>query len=65
MHDPAGELDPVRRATGALLEAKNTGFDVLIVDTAGRLHIDDALMAELEAIKAAVDPSTSSTSPTR
>ncbi len=57
VHDPAGELDPVRRATGALLEAKNTGFDVLIVDTAGRLHIDDALMAELEAIKAAVDPS--------
>jgi signal recognition particle subunit SRP54 len=57
VHDPAGEMDAVRRATGALVEAKNTGFDVLIVDTAGRLHIDDALMAELEAIKAAVDPS--------
>src|SRR6186713_2626853 len=37
VHDPAGETDPVRRATGALLEAKNTGFDVVIVDTAGRL----------------------------
>ena len=57
VHDPAGEMDPLRRATGALLEAKNTGFDVLIVDTAGRLHIDDALMLELEAIKAAVNPS--------
>jgi signal recognition particle subunit SRP54 len=57
VYDPAGEMDPVRRASGALLEAKNTGFDVLIVDTAGRLHIDDALMTELEAIKAAVDPS--------
>jgi len=57
VHDPAGEMDPVRRAAGALAEAKNTGFDVLIVDTAGRLHIDDALMAELEAIKSAVDPS--------
>ena len=57
VHDPAGEMDPVRRAAGALVEAKNTGFDVLIVDTAGRLHIDDALMVELEAIKAAVDPS--------
>ncbi len=57
VYDPAGEMDPVRRAAGALVEAKNTGFDVVIVDTAGRLHIDDALMAELEAVKAAVDPS--------
>src|SRR3954447_2685310 len=56
-HDPAGELDPVARAKGALAEARNAGFDVLIVDTAGRLHVDDALMTELEAIKAAVEPS--------
>jgi signal recognition particle subunit SRP54 len=55
VHDPA-EMDPVARATGALTEARNTGFDVLIVDTAGRLHIDDALMVELEGIKAALDP---------
>ena len=55
-HDPAGELDPVRRASGALAEAKNSGFDVVIVDTAGRLHIDDELMDELQAIKAAVAP---------
>jgi signal recognition particle subunit SRP54 len=57
VHDPAGEMDPVARAKGALVEARNSGFDVLIVDTAGRLHIDDALMTELEAIKAAVEPS--------
>ena len=56
VHDPAGEKDPVRRATGALTEAKNAGFDTVIVDTAGRLHIDDELMEELQAIKAAVQP---------
>jgi len=56
VHDPAGDMDPVRRATGALAEAKNAGFDVVIVDTAGRLHIDDELMEELTEIKAAVDP---------
>jgi signal recognition particle subunit SRP54 len=56
VHDPAGELDPVVRAKGAVVEARNLGFDVVIVDTAGRLHIDDTLMTELEAIKAAVEP---------
>jgi signal recognition particle subunit SRP54 len=49
-------MDPVKRAAGALTEAKNSGFDVVIVDTAGRLHIDDELMDELQAIKAAVKP---------
>ncbi len=56
VYDPVGEMDPVRRATGALAEARNTGFDVVMVDTAGRLHIDDDLMQELRAIRAAVDP---------
>jgi signal recognition particle subunit SRP54 len=56
VHEPAGEMDPVRRAAGAVAEAKNRGFDVVIVDTAGRLHIDDELMDELQAIKAAVQP---------
>ena len=55
--DPAGQMDPVRRAGDALVEARNLGFDVVIVDTAGRLHIDDELMNELQAIKAAVSPS--------
>src|SRR5918995_3775864 len=56
VHDPAGEMDPVKRAAGALAEAKNGGFDVVIVDTAGRLDIDDEVMDELRAIKAAVKP---------
>jgi signal recognition particle subunit SRP54 len=56
VHDPAGELDPVVRAKGALEATRNLGFDTLIVDTAGRLHIDDELMTELSAIKAAVEP---------
>jgi signal recognition particle subunit SRP54 len=50
-------MDPVERATGAMAEARNLGFDTVIVDTAGRLHIDDELMDELQAIKVAVDPS--------
>jgi len=56
VHDPAGEMDPVVRAAGALAATKQLGFDTLIVDTAGRLHIDDELMAELEAIAGAVNP---------
>jgi signal recognition particle subunit SRP54 len=50
-------MDPVARATGALTEARSKGFDTIIVDTAGRLHIDDDLMDELQAIKDAVRPS--------
>jgi len=50
-------MDPVARASGALAEAKAKGFDTVIVDTAGRLHIDDDLMDELQAIKNAVQPS--------
>jgi signal recognition particle subunit SRP54 len=57
VHDPAGQMDPVARAKGALVEAAHLGFDVVIVDTAGRLHIDDDLMTELVAIKAVTDPS--------
>src|SRR5439155_310851 len=50
-------IDRVRdRARGAVAEAATLGFDVVIVDTAGRLHIDDELMGELAAIKDATDP---------
>ncbi len=56
VHDPAGEMDPVARAATAVTSARNTGHDVVIVDTAGRLHIDDELMRELVAIKRAVEP---------
>ncbi|HEY7170655.1 MAG TPA: signal recognition particle protein [Vicinamibacterales bacterium] len=57
VHDPAGQLDPVARARGAVAEAANLGFDFVIVDSAGRLHIDDDLMSELVAIKDATEPS--------
>src|ERR671936_1028950 len=57
VHDPAGQMDPVARAKGAVAEAANLGFDAVIVDTAGRLHIDDELMNELVAIQQATDPS--------
>ncbi|HEY7443372.1 MAG TPA: signal recognition particle protein [Vicinamibacterales bacterium] len=56
VHDPKDERDPVKRAAGALSEARHLGFDIVIVDTAGRLHIDDDLMGELEAINANVEP---------
>jgi signal recognition particle subunit SRP54 len=51
VHDPPDQLDPVARAKGAVAEAATLGFDTVIVDTAGRLHIDDELMTELVAIK--------------
>src|SRR6266853_630187 len=55
--DPPGELDPVTRAKGALAEAGNLGFDTIIIDSAGRLHIDDELMTELVAIRDVTDAS--------
>jgi signal recognition particle subunit SRP54 len=57
VHDPAGQMDPVTRAKGAVAEATNLGFDVVIIDSAGRLHIDDELMAELEEIRDKTDAS--------
>ena len=49
---------PVDIAKGALEHAKEKGFNVVILDTAGRLHIDDDMMQELEDIKAAVNVDT-------
>jgi len=57
VHDPAGVMDPVARAKSAVAEATTLGFDAVIVDTAGRLHIDDELMSELVAIKNVTEPS--------
>ena len=56
VHD-ADAGDPVRRATSAVSEARQLGFDVVLVDTAGRLHVDDELMREVVAIRDAVTPS--------
>lgn len=48
--------NPVEIARHAVAEAKTKGYDVVIIDTAGRLAIDEEMMREIEAIKAAVDP---------
>lgn len=50
------DQNPVDICTAALAEAKRSGHDVLLLDTAGRLHIDETLMDELVAIKAATAP---------
>ncbi len=47
---------PLDLVKGAMTHAQETGYDTLIIDTAGRLHIDDELMVELEQIKAETDP---------
>ena len=51
-----GQINPVKIAKDALDEAKRQGADVLIIDTAGRLHIDEQLMEELQKIKAEEKP---------
>ena len=48
--------DPVAIAREGVLEAKSKGYDTVIVDTAGRLAIDEELMQEIAAIKAAINP---------
>ena len=53
----AGAADPVRRAVSAVSEARGLGFDVVLVDTAGRLHVDDELMQEVATIRDSVSPS--------
>ena len=51
------EPNPVKKAEAAIKEARTYGYDVVIVDTAGRLAIDEAMMTEIAAIKAAINPS--------
>lgn len=48
--------DPVQIALNAIQEAKAKGYDLVIVDTAGRLAIDEQMMTEIEAIKKAINP---------
>ncbi len=51
-----GIADPVKIAKDAVLYARQHGHDMVFLDTAGRLHIDEVLMEELKNIKAAVKP---------
>ena len=50
------QVSPVDIAKGALAHAKSHGNDIVILDTAGRLHIDEVLMEELRQVKEAVEP---------
>ncbi len=51
-----GEKDAVKIAKDALEKAKSEGYDVLIIDTAGRLHIDEELLEEARKIREATNP---------
>lgn len=51
-----GETNPIKVAKAALAKAKSDEHDVLIVDTAGRLHIDDELMDQLAELKKVLNP---------
>ncbi len=51
-----GQGDPVKIATEGLKFAKDHGHDLVIIDTAGRLHIDEVLMEEIKNIEKAVNP---------
>ena len=51
-----GKKDPVEISLNALSYAKENGFDYVLIDTAGRLHIDDELMDELDNIKNKINP---------
>lgn len=51
-----GQGDPIRIAENALKHARDHGNDLVLLDTAGRLHVDEALMDELRRMKATVHP---------
>jgi signal recognition particle subunit SRP54 len=51
------EKSPVSIATKAIIHARSKGFNVVIVDTAGRLAVDEAMMDEIAQVKAAIQPS--------
>jgi len=54
--DAPEDQNPVSRAEQGLRHARNSGYDVVLVDTAGRLHVDDEMMSELEQIRKATPP---------
>jgi len=57
VYDSKDQKDPVKICVEAVEDAETNGFDTLIIDTAGRLHIDDKLMDELKGIKDTINPS--------
>jgi signal recognition particle subunit SRP54 len=57
VHEHDGQNAPLEIAREAVAEARRSGFDTVLVDTAGRLHIDEALMDELRGLKRELQPS--------
>lgn len=57
LYEDENTKDPVEVVSGALKKANNGIYDVVLIDTAGRLAIDDELMSELEAVKDRANPS--------
>ncbi len=56
VHPSSAEEKPTVICNQALIEAKRCNYDTLIIDTAGRLHIDEMMMAELQEVQAALNP---------
>ncbi len=56
VYSEEGNMNPVKIAKAAVKEAKMKGFNTVIIDTAGRLAIDEVMMKEIAAVKAAVNP---------
>ena len=54
--DVPEDQNPVSRAEQGFRHARNSGYDVVLIDTAGRLHIDDEMMSELDHIRKATPP---------
>ncbi len=57
VHPSTTEMKPTFICNQAVVEAKNLGYDTLIVDTAGRLHVDEIMMTELREVQASIEPS--------
>ena len=57
VHHPVGDFSPRQLLESALSEARAVGHEFVLVDTAGRLHVDDALMVELQELRAQAEPS--------
>jgi signal recognition particle subunit SRP54 len=56
VYSEEGNMDPVAIATNAIAHAKQNGHNVVIVDTAGRLAVDEAMMTEIENVHKAIQP---------
>ena len=56
VYSEEGVLDPVKIAKNAIAKAKQEGYSLVIIDTAGRLAVDEEMMSEIAAIKKSVNP---------